>query len=222
MIRKIKKLLVNVLAVIGAIAIGLGALVGVLAWATPVGNAIASVTSAKPEVNTTLIQDSFADMAELATESYSFTKVGKWSQPGTMVFGLQVPGTDAHYLITYTGEVKAGVKDASSIQIETDEDNHVVTVTVPAVEVLSSSIDPNSIETYDQSYNIVNQIEVSEVTAFLADQEKVAAEEAVTKGVLDRAQHRIEELIKTQVKAVLGEQASKYEVRVVLPPPPAP
>ena len=218
MIRKIKKLLVNVLAVIGAIAIGLGA----LAWATPVGNAIASVTSAKPEVNTTLIQDSFADMAELATESYSFTKVGKWSQPGTTVFGLQVPGTDAHYLITYTGEVKAGVKDASSIQIETDEDNHVVTVTVPAVEVLSSSIDPNSIETYDQSYNIVNQIEVSEVTAFLADQEKVAAEEAVTKGVLDRAQHRIEELIKTQVKAVLGEQASKYEVRVVLPPPPAP
>ena len=215
MIRKIKKLLVNVLAVIGAIAIGLGALVGVLAWATPVGNAIASVTSAKPEVNTTLIQDSFADMAELATESYSFTQVG------TTVFGLQVPGTDAHYLITYTGEVKAGVKDASSIQIETDEDNHVVTVTVPAVEVLSSSIDPNSIETYDQSYNIVNQIEVSEVTAFLADQEKVAAEEAVTKGVLDRAQHRIEELIKTQVKAVLGEQASKYEVRVVLPPPPA-
>lgn len=43
-IRKIKKLLVNVLAVIGAIAIGLGALAGVLAWATPVGNAIASAT----------------------------------------------------------------------------------------------------------------------------------------------------------------------------------
>lgn len=222
MIRKIKKLLVNVLAVIGAIAIGLGSLVGVLAWATPVGNAIASVTSAKPEVNTTLIQDSFADMAELATESYSFTKVGKWSQPGTTVFGLQVPGTDAHYLITYTGEVKAGVKDASSIQIETDEDNHVVTVTVPAVEVLSSSIDPNSIETYDQSYNIVNQIEVGEVTTFLADREAAAADEAVSKGLLDKAQGRLEDVVKKQVNAVLGEQASKYEVRVVLPPAPAP
>lgn len=172
-------------------------------------------------VDTTLVKNSFADIGELATESYNFTQVGKYSEEGTKVFGMEVPGTSAHYLITYSGEVKAGVADVSRIQVEVDETGHVVTVTVPAVEVLSSSIDPNSIETYDQSYNIVNQIEVSEVTAFLADQEKVAAEEAVAKGVLDRAQHRIEELIKTQVKAVLGDQASKYEVRVVLPPPPA-
>lgn len=172
-------------------------------------------------VDTTLVKNSFADIGELATESYNFTQVGKYSEEGTKVFGMEVPGTSAHYLITYSGEVKAGVADVSRIQVEVDETGHVVTVTVPAVEILSASIDPASVETYDQSYNIVNQIEVSEVTAFLADQEKVAAEEAVAKGVLDRAQHRIEELIKTQVKAVLGDQASKYEVRVVLPPPPA-
>ena len=59
MIRKIKKFFVNALAVIGAIAIVLGALGGVLVWATPVGNAIASATSGEPEVNTTLIQNSF-------------------------------------------------------------------------------------------------------------------------------------------------------------------
>ena len=173
-------------------------------------------------VDTTLVKNSFADIGELATESYNFTQVGKYSEEGTKVFGMEVPGTSAHYLITYSGEVKAGVADVSRIQVEVDEAGHVVTVTVPAVEVLSSSIDPASVETYDQSFSIVNQIEVSEVTAFLADQEKVAAEEAVAKGVLDRAQHRIEELIKTQVKAVLGKNADKYEVRVVLPPPPAP
>ena len=160
-------------------------------------------------------------MAELATESYSFTKEGKWSQPGTMVFGLQVPGTDAHYLITDTGEVKADVKDTSSIQIETDEDNHVVTVIVPAVEVLSASSDPASVETYDQSFSIVNQIEVGDVTTFLADREAAAAQEAVSKGLLDKAQGRLEDIVKKQVNAVLGEQASKYEVRVVLPPAPA-
>ena len=132
---------------------------------------------------TTLIHNSFADMAELTTESYNFTRVGKWSQQGTTVLGVQVPGTGAHYLITYSGEVKAGLADMSQIQVEVDEENHLVTVTVPGVEVLSSSIDPNSIETHDQSYNIVNQIEVADVTTFLAGQEAAASEEAVSKGL---------------------------------------
>ena len=169
-------------------------------------------------VDTTLVKNSFADIGELATESYNFTQVGKYSEEGTKVFGMEVPGTGAHYLITYSGEVKAGVADVSQIQVEVDEAGHVVTVTV---EVLSASIDPASVETYDQSFSIVNQIEVGDVTTFLAERETAAADEAISKGLLDKAQGRVEDIVKKQVNAVLGEQASKYEVRVVLPPPPA-
>ena len=172
-------------------------------------------------VDTTLVKNSFADVGELATESYNFTQVGKYSEEGTKIFGMEVPGTGAHYLITYSGEVKAGLADVSSVQVQADEEAHVVTVTVPAVEVLSSSIDPASVETYDQSFSPVNQIEVGEVTSFLADREAAAKDEAVSKGLLDKAQGRVEDVVKKQVNAVLGEQASKYEVRVVLPPAPA-
>ena len=132
------------------------------------------------------------------------------------MFGMEVPGTSAHYLITYSGEVKAGLTDVSQIQVQADEGAHVVTVTVPTVEILSSSIDPASIETYDQSFSIVNQIEVSEVTSFLADREAAAKDEAVAKGLLDKAQNRLKEVVKGQVNAVLGERASAYEVRVTL------
>lgn len=172
-------------------------------------------------VDTTLVKNSFADIGELATESYNFTQVGKYSEEGTKIFGMEVPGTGAHYLITYSGEVKAGLADVSRIQVQSDEEAHVVTVTVPAVEVLSSAIDPASVETYDQSFSPVNQIEVGEVTSFLADREAAAKDEAVSKGLLDKAQGRVEDVVKKQVNAVLGEQASKYEVRVVLPPAPA-
>ena len=167
-------------------------------------------------VDTTLVKNSFADIGELATESYVFTQVGKYSEEGTKVFGMEVPGTSAHYLITYSGEVKAGLTDVSQIQVQADEGAHVVTVTVPTVEILSSSIDPASIETYDQSFSIVNQIEVSEVTSFLADREAAAKDEAVAKGLLDKAQNRLKEVVKGQVNAVLGERASAYEVRVTL------
>ena len=162
------------------------------------------------------MKNSFADIGELATESYVFTQVGKYSEEGTKFFGMEVPGTSAHYLITYSGEVKAGLTDVSQIQVQADEGAHVVTVTVPAVEILSSSIDPASIETYDQSFSIVNQIEVSEVTSFLADREAAAKDEAVAKGLLDKAQNRLKEVVKGQVNAVLGERASAYEVRVTL------
>ena len=167
-------------------------------------------------VDTTLVKNSFADIGELATESYVFTQVGKYSEEGAKFFGMEVPGTGAHYLITYSGEVKAGLTDVSQIQVQADEGAHVVTVTVPAVEILSSSIDPASIETYDQSFSIVNQIEVSEVTSFLADREAAAKDEAVAKGLLDKAQNRLKEVVKGQVNAVLGERASAYEVRVTL------
>ena len=171
-------------------------------------------------VDTTLVKNSFADIGELATESYNFTQVGKYSEEGTKVFGMEVPGTGAHYLITYSGEVKAGVADVSQIQVEVDEAGHVVTVTVPAVEVLSASIDPASVETYDQSFSVVNQIEVGEVTTFLAERE-TAADEAISKGLLDKAQGRLDDIVKKQANAVLGEQAAKYEVRVVIAPAPA-
>lgn len=110
--------------------------------------------------------------------------------------------------------------DVSQIQVEVDEAGHVVTVTVPAVEVLSASIDPASVETYDQSFSVVNQIEVGEVTTFLAERE-AAADESISKGLLDKAQGRLEDIVKKQVNAVLGEQAAKYEVRVVIAPAPA-
>ena len=68
-------------------------------------------------VDTTLVKNSFADIGELATESYNFTQVGKYSEEGTKVFGMEVPGTGSHYLITYSGEVKAGAVSYTHLDV---------------------------------------------------------------------------------------------------------
>ena len=125
-------------------------------------------------VDTTLVKNSFADIGELATESYNFTQVGKYSEEGTKVFGMEVPGTGSITSSPYSGEVKAGWPMCGRIQVEVDEAGHVVTVTVPAVQfsLRPSTLPP--VETYDQSFSVVNQIEVGEVTTFLADREAAA------------------------------------------------
>ena len=59
------------------------------------------------------------------------------------------------------------------------------------------------------------------MTTFLADREAAAKDEAVAQGLLNKAQNRLEEVVKGQVNAVLGERATKYQVAVVVATAPA-
>ncbi len=80
-----------------------------------------------------------------------------------------------------------------------------MTVTVPMVEILSSSIDPASIETYDQSFSIVNQMRSVKVTSFLADRELLRKTRL---RAYDKAQSRLKGGSEEQVNASLSERAS--------------
>ena len=170
--------------------------------------------SKKVTTDTTTITNSFSDIAELATESYIFTEVGKYSEQGTQIFGMEVPGTGASFLITYSGEVKAGITDISAIKVERDESKKTIKVIVPAAQVISTKIDPSSVKTYDQTFSLANRLEVNEVTGFLANEEKRASEDAVKHGLLEKAQKRLDEIVTDHVKAVLGDEAKDYEVSV--------
>lgn len=71
-------------------------------------------------------------------------------------------------------------------------------------------------KTYDQSFSLVNRLEVNEVTGFIANEEKRASEDAVKHGLLEKAQKRLDEIITGHVKPVLGDEAKDYEVRVAV------
>lgn len=137
-------------------------------------------------IDTTLMESPLVDTNELVAKSYSLTQVGKYLEQGTKAFSMEVPDTNAHYLITCSGGMRAGVADISRTQVEMDETGHVVAMTVSIVEVLSASIGPASAGAYDQSFFVVNQVEVGKVTVFLADRETAAADEAISKGLLDK------------------------------------
>ncbi|WP_228524932.1 DUF4230 domain-containing protein [Actinomyces haliotis] len=169
----------------------------------------------RTSVSAATIQSSFTDVAELATQDYSFTDVGKYSEDNKEVLGVEVPMTGSSFLVTYSGTVKAGIKDASAVTVDVDDASRTVTVTAPAVQVLSTSIDPDTVTTYDQSLNPLNQTEVSDVTGFLSDQEKSEEDKAVKGGLLTKAQDRAESLLTEQVKATLkGTEQEDYAVKV--------
>lgn len=169
----------------------------------------------RSSVTSATIQSSFTDVAELSTQEYDFTDVGKYSEDNKEVLGVEVPLTGSSFLVTYSGTVKAGIKDASAVTVDVDDSSRTVTVTAPAVQVLSTSIDPDTVTTYDQSLNPLNQTEVSDVTGFLSDQEQAEEDKAVEGGLLTKAQDRAEALLAEQVEATLkGTEQEDYTVKV--------
>ena len=111
--------------------------------------------------------------------------------------------------------VKAGISDIEAADVAVDDSTKTVTVTLPDVEILSCSIDPSTIEAYDQTFNPINQIQVSDVSSFLSSEEDKEEEEAKTNGTLDKARTHAEKIVKSVVSSILsGTSRDGYAVKV--------
>ncbi|MFP7707199.1 DUF4230 domain-containing protein [Trueperella sp. LYQ141] len=199
--------------VIGTTAALLGAFVCVVLAIS--GISIKIFSHPEPEITGQTIKNSFEDLAELAVEEYRFTGVGKFSDEGRQILGWSVPFTGKSFLVTYSGTIKAGISDIEKIDVNIDDGARKVVLVVPEPQVLSSAIDPASIEQYDQTFNPINQFSVSDITDFLNTETKRATSEALAGGLLERAQKRSEELLSIQAKSMLaGTQAADYQIEV--------
>lgn len=190
------------------------ALVAALVAGIAIGNG-GLVTQGEQHVDSTTIKNSFADVAELATQEYDFSNVGKFSQDDMKILDLSIPFTGRSFLVTYSGSVKAGIEDISKASVDVDDGARTVTITLPQVTVLDSHIDSDSVETYDQTLNPINQISVDDVTSFLSSEEEARKEDAVNGGILDRARERAEGLITSNVRALLSGTSQKdYDIKI--------
>lgn len=169
----------------------------------------------EPVVTRSTVEVEFEEIAELSVEEYNYTNVGKREDPGRSLFGRNVPLTGNSYLLTYSGVVKAGVADFEAIDVDIDNPAGRVTLTVPAVQVTSAEIDPDSIVVYDQSMNPFNQVEIQDFTQFIAEEKRVAQDQAIEAGLLDRAEKRVEQLMIAHVEALAeGTEQENYAVVV--------
>ena len=165
--------------------------------------------SDEPKITATGLTQQLQEIEELATMSYNYTKVGKFSD-NLKFNGWDIPLTQKSFLITYNGKSKAGIKmDKIKISIE----NNTIIVSIPEIEILSNEIDENSIEVYDETKNVFNPISISDYTAFAKKQKETVAEEAIENGLLSEAATKTQSTIKKYLNAIPGISDS-YEIEV--------
>ena len=159
------------------------------------------------DITATALYERLVEIEELSVIEYQYAKVGRFENSLTLN-GWNIPLTEKYFILTYTGVIKAGV-DLSDALVEVD--GNTVTITLPATEILSNELDEESIEVYDESNNIFNQIAVSDYTTFALQQKEVVEAEAIEDGILEEAEDRVTMVLTSIINAI----DESYTVEVI-------
>ena len=151
----------------------------------------------EPEITIEYINKKLNNISELSTAEMIYNGLY------TVVEGKIPFITQKGFSMTYTSEIKAGI-DASKIQTEITEDK--VIITLPQAEILSASVDPESIQFYDEKYALFNWSEKEDVKeALIVAQEDMEAK-ANKDGLLKRASRRADDVILGLLEDVVGDR----------------
>lgn len=169
------------------------------------------------KINVTVIKNSFGDIAELTTQEYEFSDMGKYEQENKRLIGdLRIPFTGKYFVISYDGVVKAGIRDITQAKVELNDIMRILTVTLPDVEILDAYTDPASYETLDETFNPFNQITPGDVAELLKAELDTHVEQAKADGLLTSAREHAEQVMQAHVKALLtGTDLENCTVNVV-------
>lgn len=137
------------------------------------------------EISGETIRSSMANIGKLCTAEYSYTHV-EHVDSSREIKGFKIPFTTSRFIYSYDGTVMAGI-DFTKIQIDKDDMEKTITVTLPDVEVISSDVDQDSFQLYDEKNNIFNPISVTDVADSFTDLKNSEEKKAIEKGLFDRA-----------------------------------
>ena len=163
------------------------------------------------KITSTTIKNQLTEINELALYSYDYSKVGKFSNKLSFN-GWKIPLTQKTFIITYDGSIKAGIDlKQSKISIDNDQLN----ITLPAAKILSHEIDENSIEVYDESSNIFNQISINDYKSFATKEKKKKEKEAISNGILEKSKTKAEQTLTTYLQAI-PEIKDHYKLNITI------
>ena len=163
------------------------------------------------EIDMQIVMKDIRAVGELATVEYIYTDAGKFSDPKRL-FGKNIPLTTKSFVMRWDGSIKAGIRDVSAISAEVDSVGKTITVSLPKAEILSHTVNNDSVEVLDEAGGLFNPISVDDVSKFKKESESATEQRALDNGILEKAQKNAETLIKNLLTTNPAIQQSGYSV----------
>lgn len=192
----------KVKAALGVVAVVAAMVVGIVAY-----RAVGGFFEPKAELTNTVVSRQLETMQDLTTareKDYGFEEFSE--------------GNIAHvnqkkFTMFYSYEIRAGV-DLSKAKIAVDNDNHMISITLPKADLQSVSVDPDSLRFFDEQTSLFNDAEVSDTAAALQDAKKTAANKATKSDLLKEADKQAKKVVQNAYAQIAKTDGYKVEVQV--------
>lgn len=183
--------------------IALGAVAGLVAACLCFGLGVLwKGRSEGPRITADVLTNSIQQAQELTTVKYLYTNMGKFEE-STDFYGWKVPFTKKAFIVSYDGEITAGV-DLSRASVK--KQGTAIQVALPQAQILSHAIKEDSVQVFDETSNVFNPIRITDYTQFSQDQKQALEQKAVNSGILQEARTRAEDSIRGMLTSLQGEE----------------
>lgn len=161
---------------------------------------VEKIITVEKEISSEVLQDGVRELGLLVTDEYYFTEVVSYSSIKKL-WKIDLGITESSYLASYDGVVRAGV-DLSDASIEKNDVQKRITVTLPAAEITSIDIDPETFQLYSEKAGLGNPISAEDFNNSLVELEATARDKALERGLLDRADENAKALVRNVIAAL--------------------
>lgn len=157
------------------------------------------------DVTNAIVKQTLEKSSELTAGKLRLTGILNYDDKGIPVL------TNGKFKMKYEAEVRAGI-DVLKIKIDNvDNENKVITVSVPKAEILGAEVDPASLEFFDKSFTILDLNKEEDVAKAQTEAKKDIIEKASQSGLLELADKQSEDLITGILSTGFPDYTIKFE-----------
>ncbi len=164
----------------------------------------------EPVVDGSTTKLKFENIGELATQSAYTTEVQVISDSQNL-FGVEIPFTQSKQIYSYNVNIKAGY-DFTKVTYDVDDENKVITITLPEVQTLSTELDTDSFKVYHEQTSAFTHIDLETQNSATKQMCERAEKDAIENGLYENAEKNAELVLKGFVSSAydLEEYTLKF------------
>lgn len=174
-----------------------------------------NTSEAIPKVTSETLKDELGTLQELVTQEYIYTNADKREQDAKWIFGWSRPFSNSSLLLTYDGTIKAGI-DMSEVQVDVDEENRIITITLPESKITDNIIPQENITVVEVKDGLFNEVTLDDYNSFISEQKVIMEQKAIDRGLLTKADEEARKAIQaflSLMPGMEGENAYKLEIK---------
>lgn len=152
-----------------------------------------SLNKGETKISSEIIKNQILSVKELTTLKYKYTNVGSFENQAEF-YGVKLPFTQKKFIISYDGEVNAGI-NLDEAEVSIDKKDKKISINIPKAKILNHSIDEDSLTIFDEKNSIFNQLEVKDFSDFRKDEKKKVEKDLEEKGFLEEADKKTKDAI---------------------------